>query len=97
MVQAFDHRAASIVVNPDNLNRPAQPRQATLHQHADPDWLPDPQFWIHPIHLSGRRALVGQLAFKGTAPPTPNHDRFGLIPRSGFGNTIRCSCRCGRT
>ena len=25
MVQAFDHRAARIVVNPDNLHRPAQP------------------------------------------------------------------------
>ena len=30
MLQAFDHRAASVVVNPENLNRPAQaekPRQ----------------------------------------------------------------------
>ena len=27
MVQAFDHRAASVVVNPENLNRPAQPRE----------------------------------------------------------------------
>ena len=41
MVQAFDHRAASVVVNPNNLNRPAQPREATLEQHADPDWLAD--------------------------------------------------------
>ena len=40
MVQAFDHRAASVAVNPDNLNRPAQPREATPEQHADPDWLP---------------------------------------------------------
>ena len=29
MVQAFDHRAASVVVNPENLNRPAQPREAS--------------------------------------------------------------------
>ena len=34
MVQAFDHRAASVVVNPDNLNRPAQPKDATNTQHA---------------------------------------------------------------
>ena len=38
--QAFDHRAASVVVNPENLNRPAQPREATLDEHADPCWLP---------------------------------------------------------
>ena len=40
MVQAFDHRAASVVVNPENLNRPAQPREATGEEHANPDWLP---------------------------------------------------------
>ena len=40
MVQAFDHRAASVVVNPENLNRPAQPREASLEQRADPNWLP---------------------------------------------------------
>ena len=41
MVQAFDHRAASVVVNPENLNRPAQPREAKLDEHANPNWLPD--------------------------------------------------------
>ena len=46
MVQAFDHRAASVVVNPQNLNRPAQPRQATREEHVDTNWLPDPQFWV---------------------------------------------------
>ena len=29
-------------VNPKNLNRPAQPREATSEEHANPDWLPDP-------------------------------------------------------
>ncbi len=38
MVQAFDHRAASIVVNPANVHRPAQPAPATVEQHCDPSW-----------------------------------------------------------
>ena len=46
MVQAFDHRAANIVVNPQNQHRPAQPQPATLTQHQDPNWLPDPQYWV---------------------------------------------------
>ena len=46
MVQAFDHRAASVVVNLENQHRPAQPEPATLDQHRDPEWLPDPQFWV---------------------------------------------------
>ena len=46
MVQAFDHRAASVVVNPENQHRPAQPEPATPEQHQNADWLPDPQFWV---------------------------------------------------
>ena len=46
MVQAFDHRAASIVVNLENVNRPAQPEPATSEQHSDPTWFPTPQFWV---------------------------------------------------
>ena len=46
MVQAFDHRAASVVVNPNNRHRPAQPVPATLDQHKDPRWLPNPQFFV---------------------------------------------------
>ena len=46
MVQAFDHRAASVVVNPDNVHRPGQPAPATAAQHGDPGWVPDPQFWV---------------------------------------------------
>ena len=36
MVQAFDHRVASVVVNPDNLHRPGQPVPATAAQQEDP-------------------------------------------------------------
>ena len=46
MVQAFDHRAASIVVNPENLHRPAQPLAATEEQHGNPNWVPVPQYWV---------------------------------------------------
>ena len=35
MVQAFDHRAASVVVNPENQHRPAQPDPATPEQHQN--------------------------------------------------------------
>lgn len=46
MVQAYDHRAASVVVHAKNLNRPAQPEPTTPKQHADPSWSPTPQFWV---------------------------------------------------
>ena len=67
MVQAFDHRAANIVVNPENQHRPAQPVPATPEQHRNADWLPDPQYWVpadcETSFLTVRDKL-GFLAFK---------------------------------
>ncbi|MEX2647875.1 MAG: restriction endonuclease [Alphaproteobacteria bacterium] len=57
MVQAYDHRAASVVVNLDNVNRPAQPMPATDDQHADVNWCPAPQFFVS-AHESESRVVV---------------------------------------
>ena len=50
MVQAFDHRAASVVVNPENLSRTGQPREATPEEHANPNWLPNIRYFIDSSH-----------------------------------------------
>ncbi len=42
MVQAYDHRAASVVVNDGEPERPAQPEPATDTQHTDPSWSARP-------------------------------------------------------
>ena len=52
MVQAFDHRAAGAVVNPDNLKRPSQPREAVQEEHADASWLPESRFWVPLDHVN---------------------------------------------
>ncbi len=88
MVQAFDHRAARVVVNPENRHRPAQPAPATLAQHRNPDWLPDPQFWI----LESKTEFPGApylLAFKDVTAPTNIRSMIAaLIPGVGAGNTL---------
>ena len=63
MVQAFDHRAASVLVNPENQHRPAQPFPATVEQHEDPAWVPDPQFWV-PSAECGWEPTTGVSGFK---------------------------------
>ena len=89
MVQAFDHRAASVVVNPNNLNRPAQPREATLVQHTDPGWLPDPQFWIGADATGWPASLGWAVAFKDVTAPTNVRTMIAsLVPSAGFGNTL---------
>ena len=88
MVQAFDHRAASIVINPKNLHRPAQPQPATPEQHRDPNWLPDPQYWV----LRGKTSFPKApylLGFKDVTAPTNVRSMIAaLIPGSGVGNTL---------
>ena len=89
MVQAFDHRAASVVVNPENLNRPAQPREATLAEHADPGWLPDPQFWVSEEAVTWPEGLEWTVAFKDVTAPTNVRTMISsILPRSGVGNTL---------
>jgi hypothetical protein len=88
MVQAFDHRAASIVVNPENQHRPAQPEPATPAQHQSPDWLPEPQFWVD-RSLSPLMALPYLLTFKDVTSPTNARSMIAaLIPTAGVGNTL---------
>ena len=89
MVQAFDHRAASVVLNPENLNRPAQPREATLEEHANPSWSPAPQFWVSADDMDWPGSLDWALAFKDVTAPTNVRTMIAaLVPRSGVGNTL---------
>ena len=88
MVQAFDHRAASVVVNPENQHRPAQPGMTTNAQHRNPEWLPNPQFWVD-RSLSPIMQLPYMLAFKDVTSPTNARSMIAaVIPSSGVGNTL---------
>ena len=87
MVQAFDHRAASVVVNPDNLNRPAQPRETTLDEYADPDWLPKPQFWVDEKEIKWPEELDWVFGFKDITSATNRRTVIAsLFPKAAFGN-----------
>ena len=89
MVQALDHRAASVVVNPENLNRLAQPREATAEENANPDWLPDPQYWVPESECGWAPGMNWVLGFKEITAPT-NVRTFiaALFPAVGFGNKV---------
>ncbi len=89
MVQAFDHRAASIVINPKNLHRPAQPRPAVLEQHRNPSWVPLPRFWVRESECGWPPRSGWVVGFKEITAPT-NARTFiaSLLPAVGFGNKV---------
>jgi hypothetical protein len=76
------------VVNPENQHRPAQPQPATLEQHKNPDWLPDPQFWMEAATLPVA-SLNYLLGFKDVTAPTNMRSMIAaVIPGTGVGNTL---------
>ena len=88
MVQAYDHRAASVVVNRDNVHRPAQPVPTMPSQRLNPDWLPDPQYWVlrNEIAFPDAPHLFG---FKDVTSPTNARSMIAaLVPGCGAGNTF---------
>ncbi len=89
MVQAFDHRAADIVVNPANRHRPAQSVSASEAEHRDPDWSPTPRFWVDASKCAPAVAGKWVLAFKHVTAST-NVRTFiaAIVPAAGFGNSL---------
>ena len=72
MVNLFDHRTASVLVNPENLNRPGQPRESSLKELKDPNYLPSPAFWISAAHISKTfpRAMGWTIVYRRITAPT---------------------------
>ena len=89
MVQAFDHRAANVVVNPSNQHRPAQAIPTSDSQHTNPAWLPTPQFWVNKAECAWHPATDWILGFKEITAATNIRTMItALLPAVGFGNKL---------
>ena len=89
MVQLYDHRAASVIVNLENLNRPAQPEATTLNEYMDPVYMPMSQYYINLTELRVDCSLQYYLGFKEISAPTNQRTMIAaILPQSGVGNKI---------
>ncbi len=89
MVQAYDHRAASVTISNTRQHRPGQPTPAGLAQHRKPDWLPDPQYWVKAADCGWANTEGWVLAFKEITAPTNVRTMIAsLVPLVGFGNKL---------
>ncbi|HZS70740.1 MAG TPA: N-6 DNA methylase [Candidatus Acidoferrum sp.] len=92
MVQAFDHRAASVVTTA-NIKRPGQPVDVSLAQHQDRTFSPQPQYWVaaHDVErlLPSTYRNRWFLGFKSVTSPT-NERTFiaALLPFCGVANSM---------
>ncbi|MFN3397101.1 MAG: hypothetical protein ACK4ZS_01045, partial [Sulfurimicrobium sp.] len=89
MVQMYDHRAASVVMNADNLHRPAQQEASTHAQHADPAFMPMPQFWVNIEQDNEAANQDWTIAFKDVTAPTNVRTMIAtIVPACAYGNTL---------
>ncbi|MCZ8278142.1 MAG: restriction endonuclease [Acetobacteraceae bacterium] len=88
-VQGYDHRAASVEVRSGNRYRGAVSIPATLQQHMDPAWYPEPQFWIDAAAVRSAYPGAWSIGFKDITSPTNIRSMIAtIVPAVGAGHTL---------
>ena len=86
MVQAYDHRAASVKIVAGNWVRQGQTEETTLVEHQNPEFVVQPRWWIEKIEVDkvrGGDSRPGYLCFKDVTSPTNQRTMIAaLIPPS---------------
>ncbi|MEO6021561.1 MAG: hypothetical protein ABIP64_00260, partial [Burkholderiales bacterium] len=89
MVQMYDHRAADVVVNAENLHRAAQQEEISTTAHEDPARLAVPQYWVKQTDVLAVNKPEWAIGFKEITAPTNMRTMIAaLLPGVGFGNKI---------
>jgi len=84
MIHQFDHRAASVTINAANLHNAALSGEVTDEQKADPDFVPEPQYWLQ--HQGMMDGAV--IAFRDIARATDARTMIAaMLPHRAAGNT----------
>lgn len=87
MVQMFDHRAASVVVDKSKWMRQGQTDQTSLVQHQNPEFTIEPRWWVNESNVQrvlGDRDTTRIIAFKNVTSPTNQRTMIAaFIPYSG--------------
>jgi len=92
MVQAYDHRAASVVVEENNWFRQGQTEPTTLVTHQNPEFVVQPRWWVDGVHV--QQALAGYdrqgcLCYKLITSPTNQRTMIAaMIPRVAVVNSM---------
>ena len=92
MVQAFDHRAASVVVDDDNWVRQGQKAETSLVQHQNPEFAVLPRWWVAEDVVE--KTMADQpgnkpwfMGFKDITSPTNERTMISaFVPRAAITN-----------
>jgi len=89
MVQIYNHRAANIIINPDNVKRPAQEEPAITEQLNDSNWLPKPQFMVDVEKIEKSARYEWCVGFKHVTATTNVRTMIAcVLPFCAVGNSL---------
>ena len=89
MIHQFDHRAASVEVNTENLHNAALSGDISAEQKADPAFVPIPQYWVPAREVSFPAGVDWTIAFRDIARATDARTMIAAaVPTVGLGNTV---------
>ena len=91
MIHQFDHRANSVEVNPESTHNPYLSEEVTAAQHADPDFLPQTEYWVPSCDVEDAlpESRGYALGFRDIARPTDVRTMIAsIVPWAGFGNKV---------
>ena len=90
MLQAYDHRAASVVTEEGNWVRQGQTSKATLVEHTNPEYQAMPRFWVNPAEIETKveETPSAFLCFKDVTSPTNQRTMIAsMAPIAGIVNS----------
>lgn len=91
MIQAYDHRAASVVVEETNWFRQGQKAETSPAEHQNPEFLVMPRWWVQESEVSatlGGYSWPALLAFKNVTSPTNTRTMIAaFVPICAVGNS----------
>ncbi len=91
MIHQFDHRAASVTVNEENIHNPASSANVSSSEHADPNLFPTSYFWVAVENLHERISdrVAYSFAFRDIARATDERTAIGsIVADIAAGNTL---------
>lgn len=93
MVSQYNHRAVSIVINPQNRARQAQSRETSIAELLDASYLPQPRYWVDGDEvnqkLSGKWEREWLMHFCAVTSPTNERTCIvSVTPKAGAGHSL---------
>ena len=89
MAQIYNHRYASVRVNPKNISGQGVAEKTGSATLQDPAFVPHPRYWVNAMHISEDDRRNWRIGFNDVCNTNNARSLIAcVVPDAGFGNTL---------